>query len=410
MVVTTLLASLCLNANKVFEVDGLWYEEVSMTGGTPGDNEVFVTRIHGKYIYNHTSIRVPSEVEYDGVVYKVAGCDYNVFSYCPNLKELIIDAPIEHLYGIECNECPNLEKLELPSTLKSLGGFGCCPKLVDVKLPAGLERIYSNTFIGSKIRKIVFPEKFRIIEEGAMMYTAIDELEFRGLKFVNEDAFSYLDGSLKVLKFPRTPGAISINYRAFSYNDFEEIWIEDCEDTQYTFGIDYAAFYNTSVKRIFCNSSRVPSLGGPFDSRVMCEQEPYDPSSGEEPWIFPFKNPDKGIMNLADLKAIKLYVSQKCMELYAAHHYWGHFDIEEMDFSAGVAEVPAEATGVFKALAGEGLIEFEAVEDVDINVYDASGRSVAIARLVAGDNRTLSLPAGIYIAVASGHSVKVAVR
>jgi len=75
-----------------------------------------------------------------------------------------------------------------------------------------------------------------------------------------------------------------------------------------------------------------------------------------------------------------------------------------------VAEVPAEATGVFKALAGEGLIEFEAVEDVDINVYDASGRSVAIARLVAGDNRTLSLPAGIYIAVASGHSVKVAVR
>lgn len=156
LVVTTLLASLCLNANKVFEVDGLWYEEVSMTGGTPGDNEVFVTRIHGKYIYNHTSIRVPSEVEYDGVVYKVAGCDYNVFSYCPNLKELIIDAPIEHLYGIECNECPNLEKLELPSTLKSLGGFGCCPKLVDVKLPAGLERIYSNTFIGSKIRKIVF--------------------------------------------------------------------------------------------------------------------------------------------------------------------------------------------------------------------------------------------------------------
>ena len=56
------------------------------------------------------------------------------------------------------------------------------------------------------------------------------------------------------------------------------------------------------------------------------------------------------------------------------------------------------------------FIEFEAVEDVDINVYDASGRSVAIARLVAGDNRTLSLPAGIYIAVASGHSVKVAVR
>lgn len=53
LVVTTLLASLCLNANKVFEVDGLWYEEVSMTGGTPGDNEVFVTRIHGN-IYTIT--------------------------------------------------------------------------------------------------------------------------------------------------------------------------------------------------------------------------------------------------------------------------------------------------------------------------------------------------------------------
>lgn len=75
-----------------------------------------------------------------------------------------------------------------------------------------------------------------------------------------------------------------------------------------------------------------------------------------------------------------------------------------------MAETLSDVADPFRAVAGEGLIEFEAVEDVDINVYDASGRSVAIARLVAGDNRTLSLPAGIYIAVASGHSVKVAVR
>ena len=186
---------------------------------------------------------------------------------------------------------------------------------------------------------------------------------------------------------------------AFSFNEFEEIWFEENVSGD-DVGLECDSFYGSSVKRIYCNSRKPP---------VICVPEDVAPDVMER-GCFPFANDDNGIVRLDDLTKIRLYVPAGFKEEYVTDPYWGHFDIEEMDFSAGVAEVPAEATGIFKAVAGEGLIEFEAVEDVDINVYDASGRSVAIARLGAGDNRTLPLPAGIYIAVASGHSVKVAVR
>lgn len=405
LLVAVLLVLTDAMAENVFRVGNLWYTDTYM-GSKLAEDEVCVTASPEGSIYYDSTITVPAKVEYNGREYNVVNIRHEAFYQCYLLEELIIEAPIKELKDLGCDHCYNLRRVVFPGILELLGGFEDCTHLEYVVLPDNLKKIYWRSFQFCNIRSLKFPHGFEAVAQYSFMYSAIDEIEFKGVKVFFDEAFSRLAKAPTVLKFPSS--LLHFAYYSFSFNELDEIWLEEPAG-DYVLSFDYGAFYNTSASRIYCNSRRVPRLYGPAPW-LEENPEPYDPSSGEVPLVFPFKNPDNGISNLADLKSIKLYVPEGCRELYQAHHYWGNFDIEEMDFSAGVAETLSDVADPFRAVAGEGLIEFEAVEDVDINVYDASGRSVAIARLVAGDNRTLSLPAGIYIAVASGHSVKVAVR
>ena len=256
---------------------------------------------------------------------------------------------------------------------------------------------------------MIFPEGFKYVHQRGFMYSAIDEVEFKGIEYFLDYSFSQMIGLPKIIKFPST--LIGFAYDTFSLNEFEELWFEENRNGL-NIAFDYTSFYNSSVDRIYCNSRKVPILFGP-----MCmehdEIEPYDPSSGEEPWVFPFFNQAKGITCLADLNKIRLYVPVGCKELYAADQYWGSFTIEEMDFAAmDVPTADGVAKHAFEVAGKEGELTLNSLtdEDLAVKVYNTSGAVAASVAIPSGSSISIPLPSGIYIAVASGTTAKAVVK
>ena len=402
-----MMLALSANGALLFKAGDLWYSD--MFGSqqlNPG--EVCVVRPPDNKGYFEIDVTIPAEVNYEGIEYKVKEVGGDTFYKCSTLKSLKIEAPIEKCYG-PCYYCPVLEHVVFPSTMETLSGFIGCPKLDEVILPENLKYILEDAFQWSHIRRMIFPEGFKYVHQRGFMYSAIDEVEFKGVEYFLDYSFSQMIGLPKIIKFPST--LIGFAYDTFSLNEFEELWFEENRNGL-NIAFDYTSFYNSSVDRIYCNSRNVPILFGP-----MCmehdEIEPYDPSSGEEPWVFPFFNQAKGITRLADLNKIRLYVPVGCKELYAADQYWGSFTIEEMDFAAVEApEADGGAKHAFEVAGKEGELTLDSLtdEDLAVKVYNTSGAVAASVTIPAGSSLSISLPSGIYIAVASGTTAKAVVK
>lgn len=75
------------------------------------------------------------------------------FAYHPELEHIVVSDSVRSLTGhMTFSGCPKLKKVELPSSLISIGGyvFANCPSLTDVNLPESLRSIGFRTFFNCK--------------------------------------------------------------------------------------------------------------------------------------------------------------------------------------------------------------------------------------------------------------------
>ena len=84
----------------------------------------------------------------------------------------------------------------------------------------------------------------------------LENLVLDNVEMVEYKAFCNLD-VLKVLKFPASVKGIGLE--TFCKCDFEEIWFEDNRDGL-AIKIDYEAFADTDVERIYMNCLTMPVL------------------------------------------------------------------------------------------------------------------------------------------------------
>lgn len=409
-VVALLACVLGASADQMhFKVDDLWFSTLSeeqLAEYNLPENSVAVIRPPMLPQYTQEEITVPATVEYDGTEYVVGAFQMWVFGECENLRKLNFETRSVSLRMSVAN-CPQLEEVALPSGLKVVGGFHNCPSLREIELPQGLEKICDNSFSEMGLRHVVIPAS--VEEIGSYCFTDIplDVLEFEGGKYIFDYSFSNLGGALSVVRFPTVLRTIC--FGAFRDNDFEEVWFSDNADGE-PLKIDYAAFNDTGVKRIYCNCRTVPEMFGPEIHNYVGENHPYDPSSGEPPAVFPFKNEAKGISTVGDLKNITLYVPYGCREMYAAHHFWTNFNIEESDFKAGVSLKEAGSNGV-TVRCGDGNITVYGLSAGNrVNVYTPAGTMAAIISADSDGVAEIRLTPGIYVVKTGDYAAKVVVN
>ncbi len=95
------------------------------------------------------------------------------FYECPNLESLTLPSSVKDIYWNAFERCPNLKELNLAEGLRSIGymAFSECTSLTEVVFPAGLEVIHSSAFAYcTALELIVLPVS--LVELG---YDAFDD-------------------------------------------------------------------------------------------------------------------------------------------------------------------------------------------------------------------------------------------
>ena len=125
-----------------FEVDGLSYEIIK-------GNEVKVVKDRNKNYKNYKGdIVIPSDIEHNGISYKVTCIDNAAFLECFILKSIIIPNSVTRI-GAGCfQRCESLESVKLPDNLLEIGNgaFEKCYSLTSIVIPNSVTNIGSNTF------------------------------------------------------------------------------------------------------------------------------------------------------------------------------------------------------------------------------------------------------------------------
>lgn len=90
---------------------------------------------------------VPAKISYKGTDYTITSIGKEAFEET-TIKTLEIEAPIEEIEPFAFANCPYLELVQLPNTLKEIGMgcFGGCNELKYIQLPIGLKEIGMEAF------------------------------------------------------------------------------------------------------------------------------------------------------------------------------------------------------------------------------------------------------------------------
>ncbi len=93
--------------------------------------------------------------------------DY-LFSGWTSLVSIVFPSSVEELPNSLCEDCTSLTDIEIPPTLKSVGGFSGCTSIKSIVLPEGVERISFNAFMNcSNLKSITLPGTLQKIEASA---------------------------------------------------------------------------------------------------------------------------------------------------------------------------------------------------------------------------------------------------
>lgn len=102
------------------------------------------------------------------------------FRYCENLREVSLPEGLISLDGRAFSECPQLQHIELPKTLKVLGdgALGGC-SLTEIELPEGLETLGDYALGSNKLTSLVIPASVTEMGLGVCENNDLEEVEIK---------------------------------------------------------------------------------------------------------------------------------------------------------------------------------------------------------------------------------------
>lgn len=176
---------------------------VKGTGEIPDYSEETTLEICGKVypnfdIYGYLGVSAPdASGEEDSDVQTSSNAEDEYpdsppwFNLSEKIKYVIIDEGITRIGNFSFATLLYLEKVTLPTTLKSIGIGAFCydMKLKEVNFPEKLETIEDMAFGFCDIASAVLPESLTLVDEAAFMYSGLKSLKIKGIG----DPDSYYD-------------------------------------------------------------------------------------------------------------------------------------------------------------------------------------------------------------------------
>ena len=215
-----------------------------------------------------TELTIPATVTNNDIVYTVTEVGY--CSNNKNLKKVIFDenSAVTKITGHFMN-CPNLEEINLPATLTSLGTycFSNCTSLKEIQLPASLKTIGSEAFRETGITEVYIPASVTSLNSTAFYGCPIASMtvEPKNKKYksvgnciLSKDGKTLVTGGSN----PVIPdGVVTISKSAFAYRP--GVTSITIPETCTTIG-DYA-FLGTEISTLYIPQSVTTTGSAPFN-------------------------------------------------------------------------------------------------------------------------------------------------
>ena len=324
----------------------------------------------------------------------------NLFNMCRSLKSVTFEEGVEELGYNSFPMCTQLTTVNLPSSLKVLGGedalgfsegsaFEGCTAITSLKIPSGITEIPEKTFSGcTALASVTFEGKILKIGRNAFNNcTALaTDLAFPEITSLGVNAFGYCS-SLKKVELGGTLEAIS-NEAFYGCGNLEEIGLSEGLKTigSYAFngcGSLKSVVFPASVTEV--GSEAFKDCSGLTSVSCMSEVPPTAYANTFSSGVY-----SSAILSVP-AESDTAYGNAECWKLFNSR----------VGLSTGVGETFASSVSIKTV---PGAIVIEGTEDV-AEIYTLSGQMTE--RTVS---REISLPAGIYILRIGGETFKTIVR
>ena len=300
------------------EIDGIWYNLI--TKGKVA--EVVKGYEFDKYgaaheLYYEGEIVIPETIEVDGVIYVVERIAERAFVGGKNITSVLLNEKIKYIGSDAFAGCINLKKIDLPSSLQTLGdkcfwGSGISELYIPASVNSigkgiinncnGLEKVVvdsnnekydsrdncnciietSTNYLLDGCKKSIIPSSITIIEDDAFFYC--EELESivipSSVISIGENCF---DHCVNLNKLVFNEGLISVSRYEFSSNSLEEVsfpnslvsissysWYQCNKLKKITFGknirsLEIAFIDCKAIEEVYCLNNYPPSLNHTFE-------------------------------------------------------------------------------------------------------------------------------------------------
>lgn len=155
------------------------------------------------------------------------------FGTCALLEQVEFPEGVESIGAYAFDDCPRLEVISFPSTLKEIGelAFGKCGSLKRLRLPEGLETISDSAFFYcQELEQVEFPSTLLEIGEDAFAYTPWLEAQKEEEEFlVINDILLFYFGEAEEVVLPENSGIRRIGPKAFAQKErLKRVVLPDC--------------------------------------------------------------------------------------------------------------------------------------------------------------------------------------
>lgn len=142
-----LLCGMTVSAHD-FEVGGIYYNIIPNSDQTvevTHEGDFYWHNIHYKDV---VSMEIPSDVTYEGKVYKVTGIGYYAFHLCSSLASITIPESVTTIGEGAFSGCCGLTSISIPESIISIGksAFSGCSSLTSITIPKSVLDVGDGAF------------------------------------------------------------------------------------------------------------------------------------------------------------------------------------------------------------------------------------------------------------------------
>lgn len=119
--------------------------------------------------YNNPTISIPTSITYQGIDYLVTAIDKGTFVACPDIEKITLPDSLKSIGDFAFADCKHLTDIQFPHSLDSIGNstFLRCTAIEEVRIPAQISKLSPHTFYGCTNLKYVNLNNINTIDEWA---------------------------------------------------------------------------------------------------------------------------------------------------------------------------------------------------------------------------------------------------